>query len=432
MRRARAAWRRLPAFRAWARTCALAAGVALAPGAGAAPPAGLLDFSPGEIERILAHGPWPAPRAADPTNRASGSKPAIALGERLFFERRLSSEQNMSCATCHVPSRAWSDGRATGFGRQALDRNTPGLLDLAGRRWYGWDGAHDSLWSQSIRPLLHAQEMNGTVSAIAQSVRGVPELSCGYREAFGADSAGHDDEQVVVNVGKALAAFQETLASGRSAFDRFRDALARGDLRTASAYPMAAQRGLRIFVGSGNCAVCHAGPGFSNGEFGDVGIRYFIAPGRVDSGRHGGIAALRDNRFNLMGRYNDQAAGLTVGDPVLRATSTRHVFQEQRNFGEFRVPGLRNVSRTAPYMHNGSIATLEGVVRHYSDLNEERLHADGERILRPLNLGPARSADLLAFLRSLDASYPGQRGHRMPTAANCSPAPRTAKPALPS
>ena len=83
-------------------------------------------------------------------------------------------------------------------------------------------------------------------------------------------------------------------------------------------------------------------------------------------------------------------------------------------------------------MHNGSIATLEGVVRHYSELNEERLHADGERILRPLNLGPARSADLLAFLRSLDASYPGQRGHRIPTAANCSPAPRTAKPALPS
>ena len=237
-------------------------------------------------------------------------------------------------------------------------------------------------------------------AAIAQSVRSVPGLSCGYRDAFGVNSAGHDDEQVLVNVGKALAAFQETLASGRSAFDRFRDSLARGDLRTAAGYPMAAQRGLRIFVGSGNCAVCHAGPGFSNGEFGDVGIRYFIAPGRVDSGRHGGIAALRDNRFNLMGRYNDQAAGLPSGDPVLRATSTRHVFQEQRNFGEFRVPGLRNVSRTAPYMHNGSIATLEGVVRHYSELNEERLHADGERILRPLNLGPARSADLLAFLQS--------------------------------
>lgn len=418
-------------LRALVRACATAGCLAAAAGVPAAPAHGVLDFDAAERERILAHGPWPQARTPDPTNRASGRGPAVAFGERLFFEPRLSSDRNMSCATCHVPARAWSDGRPTGFGHEPLDRNSPGLLDLAGRRWYGWDGAHDSLWSQSIRPLLHAQEMNGTAAGIARAVRGDPDLSCGHRASFGA--VPDDDEQVLVNVGKALAAFQETLASGRSPFDRFRDALARGDLRTASAYPMAAQRGLRIFVGSGNCAVCHAGPRFSNGEFGDIGIRYFIAPGRVDSGRHGGIAALRDNPFNLLGRYNDQAA-TGVGDPdkdaALRATSTRHVSQEQRNFGEFRVPGLRNVSRTAPYMHNGSIATLEAVVRHYSELNEERLHADGERILRPLKLTPAQSADLLAFLRSLDAPYPGQSGRRAPAA--CQAAPRAGLPALPS
>jgi cytochrome c peroxidase len=100
--------------------------------------------------------------------------------------------------------------------------------------------------------------------------------------------------------------------------------------------------------------------------------------------------------MNRLGAFSDAVAG---NDP--RAVTTQHVVIEPRHFGEFRVPGLRQLAHTAPYMHNGSLATIEDVVRHYSQLNEERLHADGERILRPLELNATQAADLAAFLRSL-------------------------------
>ena len=100
--------------------------------------------------------------------------------------------------------------------------------------------------------------------------------------------------------------------------------------------------------------------------------------------------------MNRLGPYNDAGA---AQDP--RAVSTRHVVREHRNFGEFKVPGLRQLAHTAPYMHSGSLATIEDVVRHYDRLDEERLHADGERILRPLNLSPEAASDLATFLKSL-------------------------------
>ena len=228
---------------------------------------------------------------------------------------------------------------------------------------------------------------------LAARVRADPALRRGYRAAFGLDLP-LDDERVVVDIAKALAAYQATLQSPRTAFDAFRDALLRGDTRAAARYSAAAQRGLKLFIGDARCSVCHAGPLFSNGEFADIGVPFFVRGG-VDPGRHGGLLKLQSSRMTRLGPYNDAGAEDT------RAVSTRQVLIEPRHFGEFRVPGLRQLLHTAPYMHNGSLRTLEDVVRHYSELNEERLHADGERILRPLKLSPAQSADLAAFLRSL-------------------------------
>jgi cytochrome c peroxidase len=181
--------------------------------------------------------------------------------------------------------------------------------------------------------------------------------------------------------------------SGRSPFDDFRDALAAGDFSSIKKYPEAAQRGLRIFVGRGNCTACHVGPAFTNGEFHDTGVPFFIKGG-VDPGRHGGLKKLVANPYNLLGEHSDDRSGRT-------AVKTRQVAIEHRNFGEFKVPSLRNVAQTAPYMHNGSLATLEDVVRHYSEINPDRLHSDGEAILKPLRLSAAESADLVAFLDSL-------------------------------
>ncbi len=269
-------------------------------------------FSPEEIRKILLHGPWPPPLRADPGNRVSGKPAAIELGERLFFEPRLSGTGSVLCASCHVPFRGFQDARPRAFGLEQVERNTPSLLNVRFNRRFGWDGARDSLWAQSIRPLLEPREMRATPAHVAAVVR--KNYSSEYAAVFERSAA--SDEEILVDVGKALAAFQETLVTSRTPFDDFRDALERGD------DSLAAQRGLRIFVGKGNCSGCHSGPQFTNGGFADSGVR-------------------------------------------------------------LRVPGLRNVARTAPYMHDGSLASLREVLPFHSGLNESEVE------------------DLVAFLESL-------------------------------
>jgi cytochrome c peroxidase len=354
------------------------------------------DFTDAETRAILAHGPWPAPWTRDPSNRVSGNAAAIDLGERLFFDRRLSGNGEISCSRCHLPERNWSDGLARAVGLEEVDRNAPSVINARYQRWFGWDGANDSLWSQSIRPILDPRELGAGAARVATLVGGDRDLSCRYRRAFGSAPAA-EDERLLVDVSKALAAFQETLVSGRTAFDEFRDALARGDRAAAARYPEPARRGLRIFIGKGSCNMCHAGPAFTNGEFHDTGIPFFIRPGQVDTGRHGGIKRLLASRMNLLGPYNDDAKRSS-------AVGTRHVVLEHRNFGEFKVPSLRNLALTAPYMHNGALATLRDVVRHYSEISPDRLHSDGEAILKPLRVTERETGDLVAFLESLSDS----------------------------
>lgn len=351
-----------------------------------------LAFTEAERRAIEAHGPWPPAFEPDPSNRASGVKQAIELGERLFFERRLSANGEVSCSRCHIPERNWTDGLARARGLALADRNTLSVSNVRVQRWFGWDGAHDSLWAQSLRPLLDADEMGLDAARVAALVRGDADLSCRYRKVFGSVPA--EDEAVLVGLAKALAAFQETLVSGRTAFDEFRDALLRGDEAAMAKYPEDAERGLKIFVGKGRCNVCHLGPAFTNGEFHDTGVPFFIEKGRVDPGRHAGIQKLRASPFNLLGPYNDDPKRST-------ATGTEHVRLEHRNFGEFRTPSLRNLGLTAPYMHNGRLATLRDVVDHYSTLSPDRLHSDGEAILRALELSEQEAQDLVSFLGTL-------------------------------
>jgi cytochrome c peroxidase len=336
-------------------------------------------------------------------------------------------------------------------------------------RWYGWDGAADSLWAQSIRPLLDPREMGGSAALARRLMTMDIEMACRYRvvagrnvtatatatvtatataiataksttapitdspasparvtaaatSAMSTKSAPIDDEALLVDVAKLIAAYVGSLVSGRTAFDEFRDALLRGDSAAAARYPLAAQRGLKLFVGRAGCGNCHVGPMFSNGEFADIGRPFFIRPGVVDPGRQGGIVALRASRYNLLSHWADRttvdspelahrgasagagdarAVGLAGGAVHDESLKTRYIAAQHRNFGEFKVPSLRNVALTVPYMHDGSIATLDGVLSHYSELDLERLHADGEQLLKPQHFSPMERADLLAFLRSL-------------------------------
>ena len=273
-------------------------------------------FSGAERAAILQLGPWPPKRGPDPANAVSGKPEAIALGEALFFDPGLSGTGSVLCATCHVPYRRWQDGHARAFGLEQADLNTPSVLNVGFYRRFGWAGGNDALWKQSLRPLLEPREMRSSAAHVAAAVRA--SHAAQYEKAF-AHSPSADDEAVFSDVGRALAAFQETLVTRRTAFDDFRDALERGDVAALERYPEAAQRGLHLFLGKG-CVACHSGPGFTSSELA----------------------------------------------------------------GGFRVPGLRNVALTAPYMHDGRAATLPDAARHSA-----------------ASLDARELDDLVAFLESL-------------------------------
>jgi cytochrome c peroxidase len=310
-----------------------------------------------------------------------------------------------------------------GIGHHEVERNTQSVLNARHNRWFGWDGSGDSLWAQSIRPMLDVREMGMSEQNVARLVRSDPDLACRHVRAFGSPPP-TDDETVTVNAAKALAAYQETLVTGRTPFDAFRDALARGDRAAASRYPEAAQRGLRTFVGNGRCNVCHLGPNFTSGEFEEIGIPHFLRAGGVDWGRAQGIKNMLASRFSLLRAHNDDAARAS-------AFSARHVELQLRNYGEFRIPSLRDVALTAPYMHNGHFATLIEVVRHYSELDPNNLHLGPEiydrdgvivdlglpTILKPLKLSQGEIADVVAFLETLTDPDSGKPPPRRAVAA---------------
>jgi cytochrome c peroxidase len=365
-------------------------------------------FTDSEIKIILSHGPWLAPVPQDPSNRVSGKRDAIAFGTRLFFDRRLSGRGTISCSSCHIPERNWTDSLRRGVGMAEVDRNTPTVANLVSQHWYGWGGAADSLWSQSLRAIVDRRELAATPAHVAKLVRSDQQLSCRYRRTFGAPPSPTDDEAVFVDVGKALAAFQETLVSGATPFDQFRDALARGKAPSSVSYSEPAQRGLKIFIGKGGCTSCHSGPNFTNGEFFNTGLSRFAPQGKPDPGRHAGIQQLLESRFNLLGPHSDDPTGVS-------GARTRQVSLQPEDFGEFKVPSLRNLLLTAPYGRDGNVDTIAQVVQHYAGLDPARMHAKDGRPATPLNLTPREQTDLVVFLESLSTFSnpwrPDEGGH---------------------
>ncbi|MBD8874731.1 cytochrome-c peroxidase [Roseibium polysiphoniae] len=355
-------------------------------------------FTSDERAMISANGPWPLNPTPDPSNRFSGDQTAIAFGKDLFSDPRLSRDENLSCTSCHVPELGFTDGleRSTGIGE--VDRNAPAIANLANFRWFGWDGRSDTLWGQSIHPILNDLEMAATAADIAAQMAGQEDLAARYEQATQTNPADETPEAILVNTGKILAAYQETLRTPRTRFDDYRDALVTGATAGQVAYPDAAKRGLKIFTGKGKCSICHFGPLFTNGEFHSIGIKHFAAADRVDTGRYGGLKAFRESKLNRLGPHSDEDQALAAKAPSAYAAFLHS------NWGAYRVPSLRNVGATAPYMHDGSLATLEDVVDHYSDMNMDRLHSDGETLLRPLDLSAQERADIVAFLHTLTAA----------------------------
>jgi cytochrome c peroxidase len=321
-------------------------------------------FNDDQVGAVLAHGPWPPVWQRDPSNRVSGQTSAIDLGRQLFFDARLSPSGRVSCSSCHRPERAWSDGRPLGIGLRPSRRNTPSLYDVRLNRWFGWGGGGDSLWGQTLRPLLDADEMGSNAGHVKQYFASNAELASAYRAAFGREASSVSDDDALVDAAKALAAYQETIVSGRTAFDAFRDALQAGDRAAALRYPVAAQRGLAVFIGSGGCSTCHAGPNFTDGSFREVAGTCAAKVSKTagadgDVGRPVDAARLLASPYNLAGAFND--------DP-LRTVPWRaeDLAGVSTSAASFRVPSLRNVTRTGPYLHDGSCASLTDAVRSHT------------------------------------------------------------------
>lgn len=283
----------------------------------------------------------------------------VALGASLFVDPRLSIDGRFSCASCHLPGAAFAQAgvaRPVGSDGQPLSANAPSLLDLDRPGPFGHAGTAMTLAQQVAVPLLAANEMgNSSLAAVADRLAADPESAAAFTAAFGGGPSG---ERVVA----ALVAYLETLTAPVSAYDRWRA----GD---ADALSPAARRGLALFRGEAGCAGCHLLDGtFRDGRFHDTGI-----------------AARRAGRPFADGQPPGQGRIAVTG----RAADRYRI----------RTPGLRAVAMTPPYMHDGSIRTLEGVVRYYAAGGAA--HAGLSPLILPFTADEAAVADLVAFLRAI-------------------------------
>lgn len=401
---------------------AILAGAAL--GGAAALPDSAAGFTADEVRRLERHSPVPR-LPPDETNRFADDPAAARLGQALFFDARLSPGARVACASCHDPAKSWTDGRSLSVGTGQGSRNTLSLWNVGYNRWYFWDGRADSLWSQALKPMESPTEMAGSRLAVASLVARDGPLRAAYTALFGAppdvdarrlppaggpssaDPAQREAwarlsaedraavNQVFVDVGKAIAAFERRLVSRRASFDVFVEGLREGDPAKQAALPEAARRGARLFVGRGQCTVCHAGPLFTDGEFHDIGVPPNEAVPLPDIGRLAGIQALLEDELRAAGPWSDDRNGP-------RAGLVRFLAPRPEVSGQVKTPSLRNVALSAPYMHEGQLATLRDVLRYYSTLEGRRgLPAQQERILVPLHLAAQEMDDLVAFLESL-------------------------------
>ena len=383
------------------RVVSLGLAAALAGCAGSSPARQRIDgFTPGELRMIFTLSPLPDP-PPDPTNGVGDNPDAARLGQFLFFDRGLSAGNRVSCASCHDPTKGWTDGRPVPSDDL---RHVPSLLNVAYQRWFFWDGRADSLGSQALQPIEGPREMGGSRGEVARRIREDSELEVAYRRVFGPlpEESVEATDRIFSNVGKAIAAFERKLISRNSPFDAYVAALRSGDAIGRESYPEAGRRGLKLFVGRANCVLCHTGPTFSDKEFHDLGLPPDLPPGREDSGRFGGIDRLLRDPFNATGRFSDAPDGG-------RGLPTAFLVNSDRFKGAFKTPGLRNVALIAPYFHRGQFQSLEQVVQFYSTLEDPRPGRkspdggppQGHGSLVRLNLSRSEIADLVAFLKTL-------------------------------
>lgn len=283
----------------------------------------------------------------------------VALGWQLFYDTRLSKDETISCASCHLGGAGFADPRigSVGVGGAVGGRNAPPVINAAFNASQFWDGRSPSLEDQALGPIQNPIEMATTLEACEARLNEIPGYQEQFREVFGAERISAD------MIGKAIATFERVVLSGNSPWDRWEHE------REEAAVSDAARRGEELFRGKASCAQCHTGSNYSDA---DAGLFHNIGVGM-------------SNPEPDMGRYA--------------------VTEQEEDRGAFKTPTLRNVAETAPYMHDGSVATLEEVIEFYERGGEPNPWLDSK--MRPIsNLTDQEKQDLLAFLQALTGEVP--------------------------
>jgi len=412
-------------LRAPGTACALVVACVVSPGCGPiepSPSALVIDLDDDEWRRVFVRSPVPEP-PRDETNLWSGDDDAIALGRALFFDKGLSIDGETSCASCHDPAHGFADPRPLSVAIGTTTRHAPTVLNTAYQRWFFWDGRADSLWSQALGPFENPVEMGNDRVHVLRTIFRDDAQRAAFEMLFGAMpplddtsrfpsharpdvsaplsphavawSSMTESDRVLVdrafaNVGKCIAAYEETLIATRSPFDVFVEGVRANDEEKIAALDASAQRGLALFVGRAGCTLCHTGPLFTDFEFHNLAIEN----ARYDIGRAVGVLRVLNDPMNALGSFSDDTQGA-------RAERLRFLAITPEQDGQMKTPSLRNVSLTPPYMHDGSKATLEDVVRFYSDLPGVASVGHREDSLIPLALTETQIADLVSFLESL-------------------------------
>jgi cytochrome c peroxidase len=265
------------------------------------------------------------------------------LGKSLFFDPRLSGAGNISCATCHNPALGWSDGLPLGIGVEKLGRRSPSILDLAWGAPLMWDGRFATLEEQALGPMQAPDEMNQKLPALVAKLRAIS----GYERSF--DLAFPDEGMSVKTIAQAIATYERTIVSETAPFDRWIE----GD---ETAISDVAKRGFVLFNGKARCSACHSGWRLTDDSFHDIGLK------SEDIGR-----------------------GKIKNLPLMQHA--------------FKTPGLRNIAQRGPYMHDGSITTLVGVMREYDDGFIDRPSLSSE--IKRLNLTATEINEVVAFMLTL-------------------------------
>jgi cytochrome c peroxidase len=297
-------------------------------------------------------GPLP-PVVAPPNNPQSSAK--IMLGKQLYFDTRLSKDNTISCATCHDPALGWSDKGPTskGIAGQMGGRRSPPVSNAAYIPLQFWDGRSPSLEDQAKGPIQNPIEMGNTHQAMIRTVADIPGYVEEFKRVFG------EGPITVQQVADAIAAFERTVVTTDSRFDRY----ARGD---HAALTRLEKQGLEVFNGKGHCTACHWGPNFTDGRFHNLGV------------------PVSDPKNPDQGRYA--------------------VTKDGRDMRAFKTPTMRDASLRAPYLHDGSEKTLESLIDFYNRGGGNDANLDP--LMVPLGLSKLEKTALVAFIRALVSLNP--------------------------